>query len=289
MPYTVQALVLGAVLAWSGALKLFSRYAPAEARRTALAGLLGEKAVPAHRVLGGAELALAALFLAPPALTAEAVAGIALTTGFLAYLTYAAVAAPDASCGCLGSRPARVTWRAFARAGTLLAAAVLALFATGAWYTSILDGRAIALVIGELALVAALSPELDHHWLTPLRRLRVRLTHPLASGVPVIPLDATVTQLVRSGAWRATSALVTSDVTDHWDEGEWRFLAYTARYDGEAATAVYAVPRLRYDPGAVRAALVAEDGATLYAVDGPPPGEVPSWALTVQTPEHVRT
>lgn len=289
MLYTVQALVLGAVLAWSGALKLFSRYAPAEARRTALAGLLGEKAVPAYRVLGGVELALAALFLAPPAPLAEAVAGIALATGFLGYLTYAAIAAPDASCGCLGSRPARVTWRAFARAGTLLGSAVLALFATTGWWTSIVDVRAIALVLGELALVAAFSPELDHRWLTPLRRLANRLTHPLAGGIPVIPLDATVTQLVRSGAWRATSALVTSDVTDHWDEGDWRFIAYTARYEGRPATAVYAVPRLRYEPDAVRAALVGEDGATLYAVDGPPPGEVPSWALTVQTPEHVRT
>lgn len=289
MLFTVQALVLGAVLAWSGSLKLFSRYAPAEARRTALAGLLGERAVPAYRVLGGAELALAALFLAPPAWTLEAAAGVALSTGFLGYLTYAAIAAPDASCGCLGSRPARVTWRAFARAGTMLAASVLALFATGTWYLSIADVGAVALVVAELALVAAFSPELDHRWLTPLRRLHNRLTHPLAGGVPVIPLDATVTQLVRSGAWRVTAALVTSDVTDHWDEGEWRFVAYSARYEEKPATAVYAVPRLRYDPEAVRAAIVGDDGATLYTVDGPPPGEVPSWALTVLTPEHVRT
>jgi hypothetical protein len=109
-----------------------------------------------------------------------------------------------------------------------------------------------------LAGAAVLSAEFDPAWLVPLRRLRVRLSHPLAGTGFEVPLQSTVQQLQRSDAYRQVARLLVSDVREHWDEGEWRLLCYTARRDGRAATAVFAVPRLRYEPAAVRVALVDE-------------------------------
>jgi hypothetical protein len=47
-----------------------------------------------------------------------------------------------------------------------------------------------------------------------------------------------------------------SDVLESWDEGEWRILTYSASGESGPATAVFAVPRLRYEPDVVKVALV---------------------------------
>ena len=293
----LQPLIIGAVLLWSGSLKLFSKYAESDARRTALTRLIGEKrTVPAYRALGVVEMLLAAALIAPPALTAETAAASALGAGFLGYLAYARISAPDSSCGCMGSAPTPVTWRSFARAGLLLAGSLTALVVapgTG-WYTALGDAPVLAVAVVALGLAAytGFSPELDHRWLIPLRRLHNRITHPLAGGGEfTVPLASSVAQLLRSGVYREVSPLLLSDVTDHWDDGEWRILTYSARYGGRPATAVFAVPRLRYEPDAVRVALVDEETAqTVYTLDAPPvrpDGEEPAWALTAAVPEHV--
>ncbi|GAB3153874.1 hypothetical protein GCM10027290_47480 [Micromonospora sonneratiae] len=265
----LQPLLIGAVLLWSAQGKLLSRYAATGARRSALARLVGdERVVPAYRVLGGVELTLGALLLLPPTLTAEAVAATGLALGFLGYLGYAAKAAPTSSCGCLGARSAPVSWRGFARAGLLVVAGLLAMLAQGSWLTA-LTGRPLAgttILLVEAAAVVVLSPELDQAWLVPLRQLRVRLTNPLAGGTG-IPLLATVHQLQQSEAYRRVAALISSDVREHWDDDEWRIVCHAARYQGRLATAVFAVPRLRYEPDAVRVAIVDEaTGVTLVNV-----------------------
>lgn len=292
----LQPLLIGGVLLWSGSLKLFGGHAAAEARRTALSGLVGEaRVVPAYRTLGGLELLIALALIAPPPLWIEPAAGVALSAGFVGYLVYAKLAAPASSCGCMGSQPSRVTWRAFARAGTMLLAAAAALLwaPSTAWYTGLSDEPLLfaAVLAAEILLVVGFSPEFDHRWLLPLRRLHNRLTHPLSGGGFEIPLDSTVTQLIRSGVYRHTAAALHSDVTEHWDEGEWRFLVYSARYEGRPATAVYAVPRLRYAPDDVRVAIVdEEEGSTLLTLDAPPAEDSrPEWVLTTATPEHVHT
>jgi hypothetical protein len=123
----------------------------------------------------------------------------------------------------------------------------------------------------ELMLVAVLSPEWDGYWLMPLRRWKVRVTHPLRRRTDEIPLTVTVAQLQRSGVYGQISRLITSDVREHWDEGEWRIVCYGARLRGEEVSAVFAVPRTRFEPGAVRAALVAEStGATVLSLDPVP-------------------
>jgi hypothetical protein len=115
----------------------------------------------------------------------------------------------------------------------------------------------------ELAVVVALSPELDHRWLLPLRRWRVRLSHPLGNRPAEVPLESSVQQLWKSPAYESVVTQLSSDLLDHWDEGEWRLLTYAARTPAGPVTAVFAVPRLDYRPSDVRLALVPADEEAL--------------------------
>ncbi|QNE21385.1 hypothetical protein F1D05_30020 [Kribbella qitaiheensis] len=262
----LQALVIGALLVWSSYGKLVGSLVGARARRTALSSLVGEKrAEPAFRAVGGLELVIGTALLVPPLWTVDALAAAALAVGFLAYLGYARVVAPESSCGCAGSATTPVSWRSFARAGLLLLVAVLALTADTGWWSTP-SPSAVVVALGVAMLFVTFSSELDRHWLMPLRRLKVRLTHPLAGTASYeVPLASTQQQLLRSGAYRAVNGLLRSDIRDHWDEGDWRFLSYTASYEDRPATAVFAVPRLRYEPDEIRVAIVDEEkGETLY-------------------------
>ncbi|PWR08091.1 hypothetical protein DKT69_33405, partial [Micromonospora sicca] len=219
--------------------------------------------LPAYRLLGGVELTLSELLLLPPVLRVEAVAATVLTVVFVAYLGYARRAAPTSSCGCLSARATPVSGRSLARSGLLVAAGGLAGLATGGWLPALagqpVAGAAVLLV--ELAVMVSLSPELDPSWLLPLRRLRARLTHPLRGGTGV-PLLATVQQLQLSDAYRRVAPLLRSDVREHWDDGDWRFVGHAARYQGRLVTAVFAVPLVDRDRDAVRVAVV--DDATWH-------------------------
>ncbi len=251
-----QPILLALVLSWSGRLKVAAGAAGAAALRR----LLGDRlATPAYRALGAVELALAAALLATPGRAAPVAAAV-LAAGFLGYLGHAAVTAPQASCGCMGASRAPVSWRGHARAGLMLLAAVIAAVANVAWWSAVRPASG-ALLVAEAAAVLALSPELDRHWLLPLRRLRVRLTNPLAGGPDTVPLHATVIQLQRSEAYRRVAPLLSSDVREHWDVEGWRIVCYGARYQDRPATAVFAVPRPRDEPAEVRVSIVDEEAA----------------------------
>ncbi|MFC5923383.1 MauE/DoxX family redox-associated membrane protein [Micromonospora vulcania] len=278
----LQPLVVGAVLIWSARVKLVSPHAAQAANRSALAGLVGQRrALPAYRLLGGVEVTIGALLLLPPVLRAEALAATALAVAFLGYLGYARRAAPTSSCGCLSARATPVSGRSLARAGFLAAASGLALLTTGGWLPALL-GHPVAggaVLLAELAVVVALSPELDHSWLLPLRRLRARLTHPLRGGSGV-PLLATVQQLQLSDAYRRVAPLLRSDVREHWDDGDWRFVGHAARFQGRLVTAVFAVPLVDREPDAVRVAVVDDaTGHTLLSLAGTPPATGPQLSI----------
>ncbi len=263
----VQPLVIGVVLVWSSYYKLFGRDLAGRARRTALAKLAGEsRATTSYRIVGATESAIGLALLAPPIWLPEATAATATAVGFAAYLVYAKVVVPESSCGCVGTKALPVSWRSLTRAGGLLATAILALFARTGWWT-VAPATTIAALTTELAAFVALSGELDRYWLLPLRRWRVRVTHPLGDTASAeMPLAATEQQLTTSAAYTAVGGLLRSDIREHWDDGEWRFVSYTAEYDGKPATAVFSVPRRRFEPDAVRVAIVDEErGGTLYA------------------------
>jgi hypothetical protein len=268
----LQPLLIGVVLIWAAAFKLFSRHAGVYAQRSALVSLLGQqRALPAYRLLGAAELTIGTTLVLPPAWWVEAAAAAALTIGFLAYLGYARIAAPESSCGCLSASRAPVSWRSFARGGTLLLAAGFAVAAQVSWLEAIAAQPTVAaaVLLGESAVIVLLSPELDSSWLLPLRQWRVGRSHPLAGASFDVPLESSLQQLLRSGVYRHVAGALRSDVREHWDDDEWRVLVYSAQYDGRLAAAVFAVPRLRYEPGAVRVAIVDEStGETLLTMDG---------------------
>ncbi|MBB5868145.1 hypothetical protein F4553_001524 [Allocatelliglobosispora scoriae] len=284
---SVQPLLIAAVLLWAGVGKLAGRQSADAARRSALAQLLGpERAVPAYTLVGFVEVALGAALALPPAPRAEAAVAAALHVGFLAYLGYAKVAAPESSCGCLSAQRAPVRWRGFARAGLLLLAALAALTTTEFWLAAATEHplAATVLLLAEAAAVVALSAELDGYWLVPLRRLKVRLTHPLPTGSFEVPIASTVEQLHRSGVYRRIADLIESDVREHWDEGEWRIVCFTARYQGRVGSAVFAVPRLSYQPGAVRVAIVDEETREVLLSLNPIPDPVAEAGWPVPAP-----
>ncbi|GGO81756.1 MauE/DoxX family redox-associated membrane protein [Nonomuraea cavernae] len=244
-----QPYVIAVFLIWAGLMKLLSRRMRAQAGQTALARLTGAtRAVPALRLVGLVELAVAAALLLPPVHPLDGVAAALLAAGFLAYLSYAYVAAPTSSCGCLGAHSRPVDLRAFLRAGVLLAAGLVAIGAGP--YPPLAP-----LVLLEVVILLGLSAELDRYWLTPTRRLLVRLRRPLAALPPGdVPLETTLHLLRRSPAYCSASARLTSDVRETWDEDGVRFLVYGAR----ERSAVFAVPLAGDDPAAIRVALVDE-------------------------------
>lgn len=256
-----QPLLIGLLLLWSA----YGKFANAEqAERTALPRLVGEsRAAAAYRTVGGVEAIVALALLVPPVLTIEAVAAAVLAAGFTGYLIYAKIVVPEASCGCVGKSEKPVGQRSIGRALLLLATALAATTADTGWWSS---GSAAAILVVEAAVFVALSAELDRYWLLPLRRLRIRLSHPLAgTATNETPLVATQRRLLLSPAYRAVNELLRSDIHDYWDDEDWRFVSYTARYDGRPATAVFAVPHHDSTPESVRVAVVDEtSGQTLY-------------------------
>lgn len=261
---SLQPILLAAVLLWSARLKTFSRYAEATARRSPLARLLGDRrAVPAYRGVGVIEAAVAVLLLVRPSIGTWACAGLGV--GFVAYLAYGRLFAKEASCGCMSAQPSPIRARSFLRAFLVIALALIPVPVS-------LAGAGV--IVGEALLFAALSSELDRHWLVPLRRLKARWTHPLASpGDFPVPVASSVEQLQRSSAYREIAASLRSDLREHWDEGEWRLLLYSVTHAGVPASVVFAVPRLRYAPTDVRAAVVAETGETLATLLSTPQPE----------------
>lgn len=267
---TLQPLVIGAVLLWSGGFKLLAPTAPIAAARSALRNLMGERrVVDAYRAVGLVEVAVAAGLLVPPSWPIPAAV---LSVGFLGYLGYGRLAAPESSCGCSSARTTPIGWRNFANAGFLLLASVAAIPARESWAVTVGDRPvgALGVLLAEAAVVVTLNPDLDRYWLRPLRRLKVRLTHPLADAYSTeVPLEATVHRLQLSEAYRRVARLLRSDVLDSWDEGEWRIVRYALSYKDQRASAVFAVPRTGDDPDAVRVAVVSDTDESVLFSFGP--------------------
>jgi methylamine utilization protein MauE len=294
----VAALLLGGLLGWSGAGKLADRALAERAAGTALTRLLGDpgRAAAALRLVGAAEASLAAGLLLGPAAgaTAGAAAGLgtaALGTGFLGYLAWARVTDPGSSCGCTAARNEPITWRAFARAGLVVAGGLVVTgglvvaggAATGRPWWSVVAAQpaaAAGALAAGVAVLAGLSAGLDHRWLLPLRQARIRLFgHPLAGTagpVPLagrggpVPLAATVDLLVRSRAWEAAAGVVRSGLVEHWDADGWRVLRYTGVSAGRPVSVLFALDATATAAGpagpAVRVSVVAEDTAEILAL-----------------------
>ena len=239
-------LLCGVLLAVTGAGKLFGRRTAQLAANTVLVRVLndGRRAGLALRAVGAAELAVAAALLAAPEAVVPGLATAVLGAGFVAYLGYAKVTAPESSCGCSARAEGPIGARSFARAGLVLLGGVAAAAATSPWWTEAgrRPGWSAAAVAAAVVVLLAVSADLDHVWLLPLRRLRIRLFgSPLAaSGEGPVPVAASVELLEQSLAWQAASPVVRSALLDHWDDEGWRVLRFAGVYEepGRGARAV---------------------------------------------------
>lgn len=231
-------LVLGVLLAATGASKAFGRQVARQAAGTVLVRVLndGRRATLVLRMTGVAELLIAAGLLAAPATVVPGAAATALGVGFVGYLGYARVTAPESSCGCTAKSNAPITWRAFVRAGLVVAGGATAVAAGTGWWTQV--GRHPVTSVGFLVVTAAVltsvSSDLDHLWLVPMRKARLKVFgHPLIGYGDQVPVAASVELLERSLAWLAAAPLVRSSLIDHWEADGWRFLQFAGVYETE--------------------------------------------------------
>lgn len=230
-------LLLGALLGGTGAAKLAGRPDP----DSALAKALPRWHRPLLRLLGAAELVLAAALLVRPVWTPAGWAAAALGAGFVGYLRWARSAAPGSSCGCTARSREPVGARSFARAWLVVAGGAAATRADRPWWTATVD-RPVAtagIVLAAAAVLALLSPEL---WLLPVRRLRQRVRPAHAPVVGrTVPVAASVELLEQSLAWHTAAPVVRSALLEHWDDEGWRFLRFAGSRDGRPVTVLFAL------------------------------------------------
>jgi hypothetical protein len=174
-------------------------------------------------------------------------------------------ARPDVGCGCFGDfSHAPVNWRTLTRSA-LLSLAALATIGLGPVQQPHTKGSAVGLLgllAAELALIAALSPELGE--------ALVRLGYSEPCELRVMPADRTLTALRRSKQWRRHAGLITADVpADVWRELCWRYLVFPARYGDREAEIVFAVFLRQRRPQIHTALVDAATGQPLAWVTAP--------------------
>ncbi len=267
----MQSLVVGALLAWSGVWKLASPQALAGAARSALTRLLRDPrvAVVAFTLVGGIETITAALLLAPPFRPWAMRLATVLATGFVGYLIVAWRVAPDKPCACMGGRATTISRRSLARALALLALTLFGWLAASFWVRILLASPwVVAVVVIEWLALVELSPEFGWRPSLFIRRMwkNARLARVADCETIDVPRDALLRQVRQSDPFARLAASL-ADVTDHWREGCWSFIAFAATYEGRAATAVFAVPVV-YDAAEVGAAVVDDADDTILLLLG---------------------
>jgi hypothetical protein len=169
---------------------------------------------------------------------------------------------PGTGCGCFGDfSTAPVSGRTLARSALLAGAglATIGLPALRLVRTSTDAAAVLVLLAAELAVIAALSPE--------LREALVRLGYSEPCELRRVPAARTLAALRKSAVWRRRAGVVTADAPlDMWRELCWRYVVFPARVGDRAAEAVFAV-NLRPHRPVVQAALI--DAATGTMLDWP--------------------
>jgi hypothetical protein len=216
-------------------------------RRTVVARLLPDRVPPrgAWAAVAAAELGVGALVLAGLLVPVPEVAAAVLLAGAALVAGWGVRHAPGAPCGCLGARSrTTVSPRTVVRAGSLSALAAIAAVGGEAWTALLHEPWALAAAAAAGAALAWLSPERGQA-VTSLRGaagLRARRLRDAACTHRSIPVDRTVARLRGTEVWRRASPYLAADApSEHWEEGCWRLMCYPAVYEGESATAVFAV------------------------------------------------
>jgi len=177
----------------------------------------------------------------PPANCIRLGAGLMFLVATSALIELRAVR-PDVGCGCFGDfSTAPVSGRTLARAALLAAAALstIGLPPVAAPKPGTDTIRLLILMVTELVVLAALSPELGEGL--------IRLGYSEPCELRALPTERTLAALHRSKQWRRHAGLITADApTDVWRELCWRYAVFPARYgdrDTEVAFAIFLKPR----------------------------------------------
>jgi len=204
---------------------------------------------------------------APRAATGARVAAAALLVVAGAALIELRSRRPNLGCGCFGDLSSRpVGARSIARAAVLTVAALISIEAPALYLPPCGRGAVLflALLCAELALIAALSPEVSE--------TLVRLGYSDPCELRTIPADRTLAALRRSRQWRRHASAVTTELPiDMWRELCWRYVVFPYRAEGGMAEVVFAVQMKRRRP-AVQVAVVPLTPAGPAAAVVPPAG-----------------
>lgn len=169
---------------------------------------------------------------------------------------------PDTGCGCFGDLSTTpVSARTLARSALLAAAgmATVSLPPLRLPQSGVEAVVVLAVIAAELAVIAALSPELGD--------ALVRLGYSEPCELRRLPAGRTLAALRGSAQWRRRAGVITSDEpADMWRELCWRYVVFPARAYDRDAEAVFAV-YLRPHRPLIHAALV--DAATGTVLDWP--------------------
>jgi len=204
---------------------------------------------------------------APRAATGARVAAAALFVVAGSALIELRSRRPNLGCGCFGDLSSRpVGARSIARAAVLTVAALISVEAPALYLPPRGRGAVLflALLGAELALIAALSPEVSE--------TLVRLGYSDPCELRTIPADRTLAALHRSRQWRRHAGAVTTELPiDMWRELCWRYVVFPYRAESGMAEVVFAVQMKRRRP-AVQAAVVPLTPAGPAAAAVPPAG-----------------
>lgn len=156
---------------------------------------------------------------------------------------------PEHGCGCFGSLSTTpVRYRAIIRAALLTAAASSTVGVPQPGFDVLRDPAAWFLVIGELALLSVVSPEVE----VAIGRIRQRIPCELRE----IPLQETYDALRASDAWRTYARILdTTEPTDVWRELCHRFVLFSGELEGRSVEVVFAVDHAGRHPAVTSALL----------------------------------
>lgn len=184
---------------------------------------------------------------------------------------------PQAGCGCFGElSDTPVGWRTLTRSALLGAAAVISVGAPPLHKPSS-GGPAIlalAVVVVELCLLAALSPELGE--------VMVRLGYSEPCEIRRVPVEHSLAKLRASRPWREhRHDLISKEPIDVWREGCWRFAVFPGMLASRRVEVVFAVYLKAHHPP-VRVGILDPLGGDLAlpAVPSQRRGEVPPAVAT---------
>ncbi|MHB1875128.1 MAG: MauE/DoxX family redox-associated membrane protein [Streptosporangiaceae bacterium] len=166
---------------------------------------------------------------------------------------------PDMGCGCFGElSTAPITGRNLARSALLAAAAIgatgvppITLPRTSGQYAAVL-----MLVLAELAVIGALSPE--------IREVLVRIGYSAPCELRVLTPEQTLAALQRTAQWRRHAHLIADErPVDMWREMCWRYVAFNSSYPERDAQVVFAVYLEHRRPAVISALVDISTGAVL--------------------------